>query len=69
MALRSEFCQTIVGHAAQRWKLRDVRDALAASEDKTTRPTLIAKTFAEGCATTETRFFSQDRVMPNEGRQ
>jgi hypothetical protein len=34
-----------------------------------TPPTLIAKTFAVGCATTETRFFSQDRVMPNERRQ
>jgi hypothetical protein len=30
------------------------------------RPCLIAKAFAEGCTTTETRFFSQNVAMPNE---
>ena len=32
-------------------------------------PMLVAKAFAEGCTTTETRFFSQDVAMPNESRQ
>ena len=36
---------------------------------ETTPPTLMAKTFAEGCASPETRFFSLDRVMPNECRR